>query len=148
MANRKEKTKELMEGFQALRRTVAFKMPESANMPRITPAQWGALMMIEHDGESTVKDVAKALAITSSAATQLVDGLVESGYVKREEHAEDRRRMTLMLSQKTKKQIEKMKKQATRQFLKFFEVLDDREFDQLILLHKKIFERHLKNRNL
>lgn len=142
MRSRREKVKKLMEGFQSLRRTMAFRMPGSAKLPRITPSQWGALMMIGHGGKSTVKDVANALGISSSAATQLADGLVESGYVTREEHAKDRRSVTLTLSLKTKKQVERMKEQAARQFLKFFEVLDDREFDQLILLHKKIFERH------
>ena len=130
-----------MESFQLLRRSVAFRMPKSAKMPRITPSQWSVLMIIEGHGESTVKDVAKILSMTSSAATQLVGGLVASGYVVRNEYTEDRRRVTLTLSAKTKKQVEKMKEQGIKQFLIFFEVLDDKEFNQFILLNKKIVER-------
>jgi DNA-binding MarR family transcriptional regulator len=138
MTNRKQKVKELMESFHALKRSMAFRHGGSANMPRITPSQWGALMFIGGGDESTVKDVAKALGITSSAATQLIDGLVASGYVARQEHTEDRRRVTLALSKKTKTQIEKMKEQSIKQFLKFFEALNDTEFDQYIALNKKI----------
>lgn len=41
-----------------------------------------------------------------------------------------------------------MKGEGIRHFLTFFEVLDDEEFDQLILLHNKIFERHSKNTHI
>lgn len=144
MTDRKQKVKELMDSFQALKRSMAFRPVELAKMPRVTPSQWGVLMMIEGQGGSTVKDVAEGLGITSSAATQLVDGLVANGYVIREEHTEDRRRVTLTLSKKTKNQVEKMKKQFSQQFLTLFEVLNDEEFDQFILLNKKIVERSLK----
>lgn len=133
-----------MEGFQSLRRSFVFHPAGERNMPRVTPSQWGVLMMLDGRGLSTVKDVAEALRVTSSAATQLVDGLVASGYVMRKEHPEDRRQVVLTLSRKTKNQVEKMKKQFSNQFLEFFEVLDDKEFGQLIMLHKKIFERFSK----
>lgn len=144
MTDRKQKIKELMEGFHSLKRSMAFRHTESIKTPRITPSQWGVLMMMGGRGKSTVKDVAEALNISSSAATQLVDGLVESKYVVREEHLEDRRKVTLTLSAKTKKQIAKMKDQGIKHFLELFEVLNDKEFDQYISLNKKIVERLTK----
>lgn len=143
MINRKQKIKELMENFKALRRTTAFHAPMAINLPRITPSQWGALMCIEQHGESTVKDVAKTLGITSSASTQLIDGLVQSRYVVRKIHDKDRRAVTLTLSKKTRTQVNNMKNQMEQSFLKFFEVLNDKEFNQYILLNKKIVERIL-----
>ncbi len=137
-----------MESFGSLRRVMSFHPVRTAKMPRITPAQWGALMLVEQRGKSTVRDVARALGITSSAATQLVDGLVESGYVVKKVNAEDRRVISLTLSSKTKVQVEAMKKQALQKFLKFFEVLNDTEFNQYIMLNKKIVERLLKNKNV
>lgn len=136
-----------MESFSSLRRTMTFHTAGTAKVPRITPSQWGALMTIEQRGGSTVKGVAKALSITSSAATQLIDGLVASGYVTRKAHSEDRRVISLTLSSKTKVQVEAMKKQALQKFLKFFEVLNDMEFNQYILLNKKIVKRFL-NKNI
>jgi DNA-binding MarR family transcriptional regulator len=144
MPNRKEKIEELLESMGALRRTMAFRPVAPKKMPRITPAQWGALMVIEHHGESTLKDMAKALGITSSAATQLIDGLVTSGYVVRKTHAKDRRAVTLTLSNTTKAHVDTIKKQALQKFLKFFEVLNDKELDQYILLNKKIIGKLLR----
>jgi DNA-binding MarR family transcriptional regulator len=123
---------------------MVFRPSGTLKIPRITPSQWGVLMFIEEHGKSTVVDVAKALNITSSATTQLVDGLVASGYVMRETQIKDRRAVVLTLSKKTKTVVDKMKKKALQNFLNFFEVLNDKEFDQYILLNKKITERFLK----
>lgn len=146
MINRKQKIEELMENFQSLKRTMMFHATPSMKIPRITSSQWGALMFVEARGESTVKDLAQALGITSSAATQLVDGLVISRYVARETSKKDRRTVILTLSKKTKTQVEEMKKEGLQKFLKLFKVLNDKEFDQYILLNKKIVERLLKNK--
>lgn len=148
MINRKQKIKELMDSFGSLRRVMAFHPVSIAKMPRITPSQWSALMLIEQQGESTVKDVAKALGITSSAATQLVDGLAANRYVTRETRSEDRRVVILALSSMAKKYVGAMKKEVLYKSLKFFDVLNDKEFNQYILLNKKIVDRLLKNKNV
>ncbi len=148
MTNRKQKVEELLTDLRSLRHTMKFRMAGSARTPRITPSQWGALMLIEERGESTVKDLANALGISSSAATQLVDGLVSNGYVVRKVHVEDRRSVTLTLSKKTVAQVEKIKKQSLQKFLKFFAVLSDREFDQYIALNKKIIRGSVSNKDL
>ena len=145
MINRREKIKEMMDSFRSMRRFSAFKPLGKERLPRVTPSQWGVLMMMDGEGEHTVKDVAKALGITSSAATQLIDGLVASGYVVRKEYEQDRRKVTLVLSPKTKKQVERMRGEVAKQFLTLFEVLNDKEFGQFISLHKKVFDRHSHN---
>ena len=100
-------------------------------------------MLIIQRGKVSVKEVAQTLHVSSSATTQLVDGLVKSGYVKREEDAKDRRTVVLSLSQKTKKRVEEMKKQMVQKFLKVFEVLTDKEFNQFCILHAKVAQRFL-----
>lgn len=127
-----------------MRRHMTFRSTGSREMPRITPSQWGALMVIEQHGGSTLKDMAESLVITSSAATQLVDGLVASGYVTRGTSMEDRRAITLTLSKKTEVHITKMKKQIVQEFLNFFAVLNDTELDQFLVLNKKIVAGFLK----
>lgn len=127
---------------------MAFRMPGSLNMPRITPSQWGVLMLIEQQGKSTVKDVAKALGVTSSAATQLIDGLVTNEYLVRETSIVDRRTVTLTLSKKSKNQVEKMKKHALEKFLKIFEALNDAEFNQYFTLNKKLIQGSLSKKDI
>lgn len=133
-----------MESMRALRRHSAFHSASHATLPRITPSQWGAILTIEELGESTVKDVADALGITSSAATQLINGLVDNGYVLRTASKKDRRTVLLKLSKKTKVHVAQMKKQLVRKFLKLFEVLNEKEFSQYLALNKKIAERFSK----
>src|ERR1700678_2487811 len=111
MKDRKQKVEELLTGFRTLRRSTAFGSAGSAKSPRITPAQWGTLIHVEQQGKSTVKDISQTFKISSSASTQLVNGLVKSGYLARKVSPEDRRIVTLTLSQKSKSQIEQMKKQ-------------------------------------
>lgn len=147
MTDRTQKVEGLLADFQSLKRTMAFRMPGSADMPRITPSQWGMLAFVEHQGESTVKSAAKALGITSSAATQLVDGLVASGYLVREASAKDRRTVILTLSKRSKNSVEKLKKYALQKFLKVFKALDDREFEQYLALNKKIVRGFLGKRS-
>ena len=144
MTNRKQKVEELLESLQSLRHTMVFRPSITVKTPQITPSQWGVLIFVEQLGESTTKDVAKALGITSSAATQLIDGLVTSGYIVRKTLKEDRRTILLTLSKKTKTQVDKMKRSGLQKFLKLFEVLNDKEFNQYILLNKKIVEKLLK----
>jgi DNA-binding MarR family transcriptional regulator len=138
MTDRKQKVEALLADFRVLRRSMAFRMAVPGNVPRITPSQWGVLMSIEEHGESTIKDVAKALRISSSAATQLVDGLVASGYLIKESSTKDRRIVRLTLSKKTKAKVDRMKKHALQRFLKIFGVLSDAEFNRYIALNKKI----------
>ncbi|MDZ4205613.1 MAG: MarR family transcriptional regulator, partial [Patescibacteria group bacterium] len=100
MNNRLQKLEELMESFQSFKKPLAFK-GGLLKMPRITPSQWMVLRIISQHNISTVKDISETLNISSSAATQLVDGLVHSRYVVRKVNKTDRRKVTLTLSEKS-----------------------------------------------
>lgn len=144
MTNRKQSIEEFLESMNSFKRNMEFRGIDSPSSPRITPSQWGVIMLIVQRSEVSVKDVSQALHISSSAATQLVDGLVESGYVTRKEYAKDRRKVVLTLSKKTKTQVEKMKGRMVEKFLTMFELLTDKEFEQFFTLNKKITDSFLK----
>ncbi|MDB5260109.1 MAG: DNA-binding transcriptional regulator, MarR family [Candidatus Nomurabacteria bacterium] len=141
MINRKQKLEELMKSIGTLQRNMAFRGADFNKMNRITPSQWGVVMLIEQQDSTSVKEVANGLGISSSAATQLIDGLVESGYVLRKENIKDRRIAVLTLSNKTKKHVGKMKEQMIKKFIEIYEVLTDKEFNQFCVLHNKIVQR-------
>ena len=141
MIDRKRKIEELLTDFQALRRTVVLKNAKAIGLPRVTPSQWGVLTLVEQREKSTVKEISQALGITSSAATQLVEGLVTSGYLVRKTSAKDRRSVVLTLSQKSKKQVDGMKKRVLQKFLKMFGAFTDREFNLYVALNKKLIEK-------
>lgn len=143
MTTRKQQVEELLTGFQSLRRRMVFHSANKGPMPRVTPSQWGVLMLIEQHGTSGVKEISRALGISSSAATQLIDGLVENGYVVRGMSPQDRRAVTLTLSKQSKHQVGRMRKDALQKFLVIFKALNDKEFEQYVALTKKLVQKNL-----
>jgi DNA-binding MarR family transcriptional regulator len=138
MPGRQNKIEELLESFQVLRRGMLRHGAHTGKNPAITPSQWIALLEIDSRGTSSVKEIASALHITSSATTQLVDSLVKSGYIIRKPDPHDRRAVSLTLSTKTKNNIKKMRVASIQKFQKMFSVLSEKEFDQYCALSKKI----------
>ena len=68
--------------------------------------QFGILMQLHHRGNCGIGDISERFDITSAAASQLVDKLVQSGFIKREEDPQDRRAKLLNLTDKGKELIQ------------------------------------------
>lgn len=141
MVSRTEQLEEIFEGFHALRHKVVFKKLVSAPGTRITHSQWLALAVIARTNKPTIKDIHTALGVTSSAATQLVNGLVSKGYVIRKINAADRRAVALELSPTARKLFKKMKSNAVKHLARSFNALNNKEFALYIKLTRKIMER-------
>jgi DNA-binding MarR family transcriptional regulator len=62
--------------------------------------QFGILMQIQHRGNCGIGDIGERFDITNAAASQLVDKLVQSGLIQREEDPQDRRAKLLNLTEK------------------------------------------------
>ena len=70
-----------------------------ARQSGLSPTQMRLLMWLHYHAENcTVSDVADKLEITNPAASQLVQRLVESGLVERQEAAHDRRAKEITLT--------------------------------------------------
>ena len=66
----------------------------------LSASQLGALLHIHRRGSSAVTPLADDLGITSSAASQMADRLVDQGLILRSEDPHDRRAKTLILTDK------------------------------------------------
>jgi DNA-binding MarR family transcriptional regulator len=62
--------------------------------------QFSVLMQLHHRGNCAVGDISDRFDITNAAASQLVDKLVQSGLIQREEDPHDRRAKLLNLTDK------------------------------------------------
>ena len=62
--------------------------------------QFGLLMQMHHKGACGMSEVSERFDITPAAASQLVDKLVQSGLIQREEDPHDRRAKLLNLTDK------------------------------------------------
>src|SRR6266496_1512761 len=68
--------------------------------------QFGILMQLHYRGNCGITDIGDRFDITSAAASQLVDKLVQSGLIQREEDPHDRRAKLLNLTDKGKELIQ------------------------------------------
>jgi DNA-binding MarR family transcriptional regulator len=77
-----------------LAKTIGLSMP-----------QLGILMQLHHRGTCGISDLSERFDITSAAASQLVDKLVQGGLIQREEDPQDRRVKRVNLTEKGQKLI-------------------------------------------
>ena len=91
----------------------------------------------EHEGIG-IKEMAGLLGITSSAVTQLVDGLVGKGYLLRQGSVSDRRALQLSLTDKYKEEVSDLHHRLVEKMGSMFDNLSDEELKQYVWLTKKI----------
>ena len=93
----------------------------------------------KHEKEGfSVKDLAKLLRVTSGAITQMVDHLVEKGFLKREEDQIDRRYQRIKFSDKAIKKFGFLRERYNSSISAAFKNLNDKELRSLIELLGKI----------
>jgi DNA-binding MarR family transcriptional regulator len=68
--------------------------------------QFSILMQLHHRGNCGIGDISERFDITNAAASQLVDKLVHSSLIKRQEDPHDRRAKLLNLTDKGKELIQ------------------------------------------
>ncbi len=78
----------------------AFRKFSMAGARDITLPHLIALNLLKTEGRSKMNDIARAMHISTSAATGLVDRMVKGGYVKRVPGREDRRIINIEMTPK------------------------------------------------
>ena len=104
----------------------------------ITPSQGFVLRFVAEHHSPNVKEIAHALHVTSSAATQLIECLVGKGYLVRKINPQDRRGVYLSLSPKAEKLFKSFKDESIKRMTELFTILTDEELAQYAELNKKI----------
>lgn len=112
---------------------------KKASLTSVTSSEWAVLRII-YGGNRPIplKDIAKSLSFTSSAATQHVNNLVKKGLVVRKDSATDRRVLALTLSAKGKKQLDALKLEGIEKVTKLFKNLTAAELKTYYHLNQKI----------
>ena len=85
----------------SMRERVHFAKATGLSMP-----QFGILMQLHYRGNCGVSDIGERFDISNAAASQLVEKLVQSGLIQREEDPADRRAKLLNLTDKGKQLIQ------------------------------------------
>jgi DNA-binding MarR family transcriptional regulator len=137
MINRKQQIEQLMEKLHSLKRLMT---PDSqaAGEDCLAHSQWLVLHLVSRQEGIGIKELAAQLGISSSAATQIVDGLVGKGFLNRQPSLEDRRALHLSLPEESRRRVEAAKKQRLERVSAVFDALDDAEFQTLVALLDKV----------
>lgn len=85
----------------SMRASGHFTKAHALSMP-----QFSILMQLHYRGVCGLSEVSERFEITPAAASQLVDKLVQSGLIRREEDPQDRRAKSLKLTDKGKQLIQ------------------------------------------
>lgn len=111
---------------------------ESKKNGSMSASQCYVMRFVSENQQTNVTSIAKALHITSSAATQLIDSLVQKGFILRETNPSDRRHVLLTMSPEAKNLFAQIKKDRMEKMQKLFESFSDDELKTYAQLSKKI----------
>ncbi len=139
--DRREIIQNIFENMGAMRRNLAGQNKGRGSRCLPTHAQIGILFAIFRDGPQSVKNISAKFVMTSSAATQLVNGLEKDGLLTRKIDKADRRKTRLELTAKGRKNIDSIRKQRHETMSKILGVLNTGELLQLKRIQDKIVER-------
>jgi DNA-binding MarR family transcriptional regulator len=136
MQDRKQTITEIFKDFACLKRAM---LKEAPNLKlHVPPAQKEVLFTLAHNDGMHVKELAKSLAITSGAATQLTEALVQADLLIRETDADDRRIVHMYLSPSGRKLVQKLLKIRLALLEQVFNDLSDEEIEAFQNVIKKM----------
>ena len=95
---------------------------------------------LQHTPGMSVKDVAKSMDISASAATQLVDALVKDGFVERSPSSTDRRVVILNLSKNGRIRHKRYRSFQLTRIKPIMDILGDEEFMSFCHMHHRLLE--------
>ncbi len=98
----------------------------------ITPSQFTALRYLNHHKRNLLSDLAEGLNISNAAVTKMTDRLEKKGLVERVNFAEDRRAITLQLTELGKELIQKADQAEINSWKAVIERMDDQKRDAFI----------------
>ena len=106
----------------------------------VTVAEWVVLRTISMHGSCTLNTVAEQIGVDNGATSRLVDKLNKKKLISRKTGVEDRRSLTLDLSDTGKKLLPKLVSLADRNDESFFGSLSKADKDHLKRIMKNLIE--------
>lgn len=144
MQNRQKTIEEILNSFGKIKRQIFHH-----NCPRpkidMTQSELHIFHLIKHHQGISLKEVAKQLAISPSAVTQIVNKLIKKDFLQKEQSTSDKRSIKLSLSEKSRKIGRKIKADVFKQFYPIFDSLSDEELVKYLELSKKLSNKTEEN---
>lgn len=142
MPTRKQTVSKILGSFQVIRRGLVQQVAEQKaceqNENSVTLSQQVILFTVASRGSVSVKAIAEAQMISSSAATQAVDALVKKGYLVRNQDERDRRATVVSLGPEYEQIVNKQVGNAAAYLTPIFASLSKAELEEYERLNRKL----------
>jgi DNA-binding MarR family transcriptional regulator len=120
-------SKELQQWTEATMRLyfstlMGFVRSRNLNFPRMM-----MLFRLAHRGQCTVSDLSRHMEVSAPAASQLVDKLVEAGYVSRVENRDDRRIRNIEITPRGLKLVQELKNEHKNKINSILDAIPEEE---------------------
>ncbi|GJM12233.1 MAG: hypothetical protein DHS20C12_06360 [Pseudohongiella sp.] len=142
MPTRKQTISSILGSFQVIRRGLLHQASQrrdcEQNENSVSVSQQLLLLAVSARGAVSVKDIAKAQMISSSAATQAVDGLVKKGYLIRNQDERDRRTTLVTLGPNYQQLAEQHAGSVSNYLTPIFSSLSKEELEEYERLNRKL----------
>jgi DNA-binding MarR family transcriptional regulator len=104
----------------------------------IPHGQRAALLCVASCKSSNVKELARMLGVTSGAATQHIESLVQDELVTRTTDPDDRRNVIVQLSDNGRKLLKRLEQERNALMAELFESIDDNELAGFVAIVTKM----------
>lgn len=108
---------------------------------KITLPQFAIMEMLEREKEAKMTDLAKAMGVTTSAMTGVVDRLVRDGYARRSHDLEDRRIIHIKLTPKGTRTVHTAIDDRKKATIKMFGMISQEEREKYLSILRHIKEQ-------
>jgi DNA-binding MarR family transcriptional regulator len=139
--NRQQRIESIFNNFHAIKRAHSHGSRFSRQRFGVTMTQASLLMLLMHDGRKTMGEVASELGVSRSAATQLLDGLIEKGLIERTVDESDRRVVYVEMSHRGIRHLKRVRQSGMEHITGLFDLLTDEELKQIEAITTKLAER-------
>ncbi|MEJ0073523.1 MAG: MarR family transcriptional regulator [Candidatus Saccharibacteria bacterium] len=137
---REELIEAIFANMQQMHRTGTSKFHALMGRQDISASQMELLLTVKHRQRLSVKEIAAQMRLTPGAVTQMLEGLVASGYLERHEDARDRRVTNVSLAEGGKQKLHELWEQRKQLVRKVMETLDDQELAVMLRAQEKMFQ--------
>ncbi len=97
----------------------------------LTPRMWGAMNMLDHEGDISQQQLGRAIGMDPSSMVSTIDELEAKGWVERRRHPTDRRAYALHLTDSGRETLTRARRLAGGAQNELLAPLDDAERAQL-----------------
>ena len=139
--DREQHIEAIFNNFHAIKRAYSHSSRFSHRHFGVTMPQASVLMLLMHEGRKTMSELALTLGVSKSAATQLLESLIEQGFVERTQDNHDRRVAYVALSGRGLSHLKQVRRRGVGHITQLFDVLTDNELQQIESITKKLVAR-------